>query len=89
VDSRVDDFVALVFVFDIYLIRRTSFFDQRGKLVVLVRFEDGDVEGVLYCSRVWQGQLIKACSHSCQAFQVSSFFVVQFSRWSRGLDVAC
>jgi len=44
VESRVDDFIALVFVFSFYLNRRMGFFDLREKPVVLVSFEGGDVE---------------------------------------------
>jgi len=48
VELRVDDFVEFVFVFSFYLNRRRGSFDLRGKLVVLVRFEEGDVECVVY-----------------------------------------
>ena len=45
---RVNDFVEFVFVFSLYLNRRTGFFDLLGESFVLVRFEEGDVEGVVY-----------------------------------------
>jgi len=48
VESRVDDLVEFVFVFSYYLNSRRGFFDLRGKSVVLVRFEKGDVECVVY-----------------------------------------
>jgi len=48
VELRVDDFVEFVFVFSFYLNRRRRFFDLRGESVVLVRFEEGDVECVVY-----------------------------------------
>jgi len=47
-ESRVDDFVEFLFVFSFYLNRRRVFFDLRGELIVWVRFEEGDVEGVVY-----------------------------------------
>ena len=47
-ESRVDDFVAFLFVFSLYLHRRRGFFDLGGESVVLVRFEEGDVEYVVY-----------------------------------------
>jgi len=47
-ELRVDDFVEFVFIFSVYLNRMTGFFDLRGELFVLVRFEEGDVEGVVY-----------------------------------------
>jgi len=48
VESRVDDFVEFVFVFSFYLNRRRGFFHLRGEWVVLVGFEERDVEGVVY-----------------------------------------
>jgi len=48
VEWRVDDFFEFVFVFSFYLTRRRGFFDLRGGSVILVRFEEGDVECVVY-----------------------------------------
>jgi len=48
VESRVDDFVEFVLVFSFYLNRRRGFLDLRRESVVLVRFEEGDVECVVY-----------------------------------------
>ena len=48
VESRVDNFVEFVFVFYFYLNRRRRFFYLRGEAVVLARFEEGDVKGVVY-----------------------------------------
>jgi len=47
VESRVNDFVKFVFVFSSYLKRRWRFFDLCGESIVLVRFENGDLEGVV------------------------------------------
>jgi len=48
VESRVDDFVEFVFVFSFYLNKKSGVFDLREELVVLVKFEEGDVECVVY-----------------------------------------
>jgi len=53
VELRVDDFVEFVFVEFVFIFsfdvnRRRGFFDLGGELVVLVRFEVGDVECVVY-----------------------------------------
>jgi len=48
VKSRGVDFVEFVFVFSYYLVRRRGLFDLRGQLFFLVRFEEGDVKGVVY-----------------------------------------
>jgi len=48
VESRVDDFVEFVFVFSFYLNRRREFFVLCGQSVVLVGFEEGDVECFVY-----------------------------------------
>jgi len=48
VEWRVDDFVEFVFVLSFYLNRRRGFFDLSEELVVLVRFEEGDVGCVVY-----------------------------------------
>jgi len=47
-ESRVHDFVEFVFVFSFYLNRRRGFFDLSGESVFLVRFEEGDMECVVY-----------------------------------------
>ena len=48
VESRVNDFVEFVFVFSFYRNRRRGFCFLRGKSIVLVGFEEGDVEGIVY-----------------------------------------
>ena len=48
VESRVDDFVKFVFVFSFYINRSRGFFDLRGESVVLVWFQEGDMECVVY-----------------------------------------
>jgi len=48
VGSRVDDCVDFVFVFSFYQNRRSGFFDLIGKSVVLVRFQEGHVECLVY-----------------------------------------
>ena len=48
VESRVNDFVDFVSVFSFYLYRRRRFLDLRGELVVFVRFEERDVECIVY-----------------------------------------
>ena len=47
-ESRGNDFIEFVFVLSFYLNRRRGSFDLIGKLGVLVRFEEGDVECVVY-----------------------------------------
>jgi len=53
VESRVDDFIAFVFLFSFYLNRRRGFFDLRGESVVLVRLEEEDVGFVVYGLSAW------------------------------------
>jgi len=48
VESRVDDLVEFVFVFSFYLDRRRGLFDLCGESVVLVRFEEEDLERLVY-----------------------------------------
>ena len=47
-ESTVDNFVEFVFVLSFYLNRRRGFFDSLGESVVLVKFEERDVECVMY-----------------------------------------
>ena len=58
VESRVNNFVEFVFVFSFYLNRRRGFLYLRGELVVFVRFEERDVECVVYSHRGWKVQFI-------------------------------
>ena len=46
-DSRVNDFLEFLFVLSFYAKRRGEFFDLRRESVVLVRFEEADMEGVV------------------------------------------
>ena len=46
--SRVNDFVKFVFVFSCSLNRKREFFDLGGESAVLVRFDERDVECVVY-----------------------------------------
>jgi len=46
-ESRVDNFVPFIFVLSFYRNRKRWLFDLRGESVVLVRFEQGNVEGVV------------------------------------------
>ena len=46
-EARVDDLVEFVFVFSFYLSRRRGFFDLIVESVVLVGFEEGDMECVV------------------------------------------
>ena len=48
VESRVNDFVEFVFLFSFYLHSWRGFVDLCRESVFLVRFEEGDVECVVY-----------------------------------------
>ena len=48
VESRVDDFVEFEFVFSFYLNRRRGFLYLRGELVLLLRFDERSVAGIVY-----------------------------------------
>jgi len=48
VDLRVDDLVEFVFIFSFYRNRKRGFFDLSRESVGLVRFEEGDMECVVY-----------------------------------------
>ena len=43
-----DDLIEFVLVFPFYLQSSRGFFDLRGESVLVVRFEEGDVEGFVY-----------------------------------------
>ena len=76
VELRVNDIVELVYVFSYYLNRRREFFYLRGESLVLARFEEGDVAGVLYGHRGSYGQLVCECPNLRQDSEWCDFLVV-------------
>ena len=86
-ESSIDDFVEFEFACSFYLHRMSVFLDFCGELAVLVRFEKGDVAGIVYLHRGWKGQLISARLNSCQDFELSDFLLLQFVRYLCDVDV--
>ena len=59
-------------------------FALRRKLVIVVKFEKLDMEGIVYLHCRGKLELICVGSYCCQDFEWSDFLVVQLLAWSRG-----
>ena len=88
VELRADDFVKFVFVFSFYLNRRRGFLNLGGEFVVLLGFEERNVECVVYSHRGWKVQFIGFRAYLCGYLEWSYLFPVQFLGSSSGVDVA-